>query len=156
LNAAAKGAGGGVGGFAVQLAKHAGAYVIATAAPRSAAAVRSQGADEIVDYTAGPVTCAPVDAVLNLADIRPGQAGDLLSLLRPDGLLVSVTVPVAAPGAVHFVARNDPAQLTALAALIDAGVVRVDIAGARPLTDLPVVHREAEAGQLRGKTILLP
>ena len=146
------GAGGGVGGFAVQLAKHAGAYVIATASARSAGAVREQGADEIIDYTADPVTCPPVDAILNLADLRPEQAADLRSLLRPDGVLVSITVPVG----VHFVARNDPAQLTALAALIDAGVVRVDIAGARPLTDLPAVHRAAEAGHLRGKTILLP
>jgi hypothetical protein len=45
------GAGGGVGGFVVQLAKWAGAEVIATASPRSADAVRAAGADHIIDYT---------------------------------------------------------------------------------------------------------
>lgn len=43
------GAGGGVGGFAVQLAKQAGATVVATASPRSAAQVRAEGADQIID-----------------------------------------------------------------------------------------------------------
>ncbi|GAA4604095.1 NADP-dependent oxidoreductase [Actinoplanes octamycinicus] len=145
------GAGGGVGGFAVQLAKHAGAYVIATASPRSAEAVRGQGADEVVDYRSTPLP-GGADAVLNLVDIGPAQVAELLSKVRPGGVLVSVTVPVG----VHFVARDDPGQLAELVALIDAGVVRVDIAGSRPLTELAAVHRDAEAGRLRGKTILTP
>ncbi|GGR12677.1 NADPH:quinone reductase [Actinoplanes ianthinogenes] len=145
------GAGGGVGGFAVQLAKHAGAYVIATASPRSADVVRNQGADEVVDYTRGPLP-GGADAVLNLADVGPAQVAELRAGLRAGGVLVSVTVPVG----VHFVARNDPGQLAELAALIDAGVIRVDVSGSRPLTELAAVHRDAEAGRLRGKTILIP
>jgi NADPH:quinone reductase-like Zn-dependent oxidoreductase len=50
------GAGGAVGGYAVQLAHQAGAFVIATATPRSADAVRRQGADQVVDHTATSVT----------------------------------------------------------------------------------------------------
>ena len=63
------GAGGGVGGFAVQLAKGAGAAVIATASARSAETVRSFGADEVIDYTAvqiGDAVREPVDLVVNL------------------------------------------------------------------------------------------
>ena len=45
------GAGGGVGGFAVQFAKQAGATVVATASARSAPVVAAAGADQIVDYT---------------------------------------------------------------------------------------------------------
>src|SRR5205823_2292301 len=45
------GAGGAVGGYAVQLAKNAGAYVIATASPRSSDRVKAAGADEVVDHT---------------------------------------------------------------------------------------------------------
>ncbi|MFC0528951.1 NADP-dependent oxidoreductase [Phytohabitans kaempferiae] len=153
------GAGGGVGGFAVQLAKHAGAYVIATASGRSAEAVRALGADQIVDYTAGPLADAldePVDALLHLV---PASGKKAAALVRPGGVAVSATVPLpAAAGtrAVHFVARNDTDQLAALVALVDAGAVRVDVAATRPLTDLAAVHREAEAGLLRGKTILTP
>jgi NADPH:quinone reductase-like Zn-dependent oxidoreductase len=60
------GAGGGVGGFTVQLAKEAGAIVIATASPRSTDTVRAFGADHIVDYTATTIAEAvkdPVDVV---------------------------------------------------------------------------------------------
>jgi NADPH:quinone reductase-like Zn-dependent oxidoreductase len=143
------GAGGGVGGFAVQLAKHAGAYVLATAGPRSAAAVTAQGADEVLDYTAAPLAeqvSEPVDVLLNLV---PREAP---RLVRPDGVLVSITVPEGR----HFVTRNDPVHLAALVELVDAGVVRIDVAATRPFTDLPAVHRAAEQGQIRGKVLLIP
>lgn len=153
------GAGGGVGGFAVQLARHAGAYVIATASPRSAETVRARGADEVVDYTTTPLVDAvdgPVDVLLHLA---PAPADEAALLVRPGGVAVSVTGPVDAPPGVrveNFVVRNDTADLAALVKLVDAGAVRVDVAATRPLTDLPAVHHEAEAGRLRGKTILVP
>ncbi|WP_327002280.1 NADP-dependent oxidoreductase [Dactylosporangium sp. NBC_01737] len=158
------GAGGGVGGFAVQLAKLAGAHVIATAGPRSTDVVRRHGADEIVDYTATPLADAldgPVDAILNLVPMSAEQAATLLPLIRPGGIVVSVTVPITAPAgsqvsAVHFVARNDTRHLAALVELIDAGTVRVDIAATRRFTDLPSVHRDAEDGRTRGKIILVP
>jgi NADPH:quinone reductase-like Zn-dependent oxidoreductase/predicted GNAT family acetyltransferase len=158
------GAGGGVGGLAVQLAKHAGARVVATASARSSAVVRQLGADEIVDYRTGSVADRlgdPVDAILNLVPIRESGAAALVSRVRAGGVVVSITEPVAVPGdstvtAVRFVARNDTGHLAALAGLVDAGVVGVDIAGCRPLRDLAAVHREAEAGQTRGKIILVP
>ncbi|MEU4534463.1 NADP-dependent oxidoreductase [Streptosporangium sp. NPDC023825] len=158
------GAGGGVGGFAVQLAKYAGAHVIATAGPRSTEAVRRFGADQIVDYTATPVAGAlgePVDAVLNLVAVDAGQVAPLVSLVRPGGVVVSITVPVEAPAdsrvtATHFVARNDTSHLAALVKLVDAGTVHVDVSASRPLTDLASVHRDAESGRTRGKIILVP
>ncbi|MDG4784753.1 NADP-dependent oxidoreductase [Micromonospora sp. WMMD1102] len=158
------GAGGGVGGFAVQLARYTGATVIATASRRSAGTLRRLGADQIVDYTATSLVEAldePVDALLNLVPLDPRQAGALLPLVRPGGILVSATVPVPAPAGsavrtTRFVARNDPDQLAGLVELVDAGVVRLDIAGFRPLAELAELHREAEAGRIRGKTILIP
>jgi NADPH:quinone reductase-like Zn-dependent oxidoreductase len=158
------GAGGGVGGFAVQLAKRAGAHVIATAGPRSTDAVRQLGADEIVDYTARPLADAldgPVDAILNFVVVSARHAATLMSLVRPGGVVVSATVEVKAPAGspvttVRFVARNDTSHLAALVKLVDAGAVRVDIAASRALTDLASVHRDAESGRIRGKTILVP
>ncbi|WP_240742023.1 NADP-dependent oxidoreductase [Micromonospora zingiberis] len=158
------GAGGGVGGFAVQLAKHAGAHVVATASPRSTDAVRQLGADQIIDYTTTPVADAldePVDAILNLVVVSARQATTLVQLVRPGGVVVSATVPVQVPTdspvtAVHFVARNDTSDLAALVKLVDAGVVRVDVTASRPLTDLASIHRDAESGRIRGKVILVP
>src|SRR3954462_3388897 len=79
------GAGGAVGSYAVQLAKNAGAHVIATASPRSADRVRAAGADEVLDHTATDVVDAvtqPVDLLLNLAPIEPSQLADQAALVR--------------------------------------------------------------------------
>ncbi|MFE5942009.1 NADP-dependent oxidoreductase [Streptomyces sp. NPDC056480] len=158
------GAGGGVGGFVTQLAKHAGAEVIATAAARSAEAVRRQGADQVIDYTAGPLSASlddPVDLLLNLVALSPEDAAALVPLVRPGGRVVSIATPVepdAAAGvtAMHMVARNDVSHLEALVGLVEAGSVTIDISASRPLTELADVHRLSEAGRIRGKVILVP
>lgn len=158
------GAGGGVGMFAVQLARNAGAQVIATAGPRSAERVRGYGAEQIIDYTRHrphEVLDRPVDVVFNLAAIPPEDAAGLCRAVRPGGSLVSITGPVepqagARVATGHFVARNDPAQLAELVALVDAGAVRVDIGAARPLAEVAAVHSDAEAGRGGGKTVLIP
>lgn len=158
------GAGGGIGGFVTQLAKHAGAEVIATAGARSAEVVRRQGADHVIDYTAGPVGASldgPVDTLLNLVHLSPSDAASLAPLVRPGGRIVSIATPVETPAdagvtATHMVARNDTAQLAALVELVEAGTVAIDISESRPLSDLADVHRLSEAGRTRGKVVIVP
>jgi len=159
------GAGGAVGGYAVQLAENAGAYVIATAGPRSIDRVKSAGADEIVDHTAAEVTAAvsePVDVVLNLAPIEPERLAALPGLLRTGGVLVNTTVWMPAPSdeargvrGIDLFVRSDAGQLSRLAALVDAGELRVDVAQRVPLAELPAVHAQAAAGALPGKTVIV-
>ncbi|WP_344491570.1 NADP-dependent oxidoreductase, partial [Nonomuraea monospora] len=136
------GAGGGVGLFAVQLAKLASARVVATASPRSAAAVRRLGADEVIDYTTTPLP-ADTDVLLNLIPGTTGPTGE------------NRTVVSIAGGAGHFVMRYDPHHLTTLATLIDDDALKVEIAERHRLPDLPQIHRRAEAGDLRGKHTIL-
>jgi NADPH:quinone reductase-like Zn-dependent oxidoreductase len=158
------GAGGGVGGSVTQLAKYAGAEVIATAGARSAEAVRRQGADQVIDYTASPVGVAldsPVDTLFNLVPLSPPDAAALAPLVRPGGRIVSIATPIETPAdagvtAMHMVARNDVAHLAALVELINAGVVAIDISESRPLADLGAIHRLSEAGRIRGKVIIVP
>ncbi len=158
------GAGGGVGGFAVQLAKGAGAYVIATASPRSADAVRAHGADEVIDYTTTSPADAvqePVDAVLSLVFVGPEAGESLAGLVRPGGVIVSITGRIDVSEdldirSVGFSARNDPQLLAELVRLVDAGQLTVDVAERLPLSELAEVHRRSEAGQTRGKVILIP
>jgi NADPH:quinone reductase-like Zn-dependent oxidoreductase len=158
------GAGGAVGGYAVQLATRAGAHVIATASPRSIGRVRRAGADEIVAHTTTKVADAvsgPVDVVLNLAPIAPAELTALASLVHAGGVVLS-TVPTAVPEATSDVpamaifARSDADQLTDLVALIDAGELHVDVAERLPLRELPAVHARSDAGALPGKVVLLP
>ena len=158
------GAGGAVGGYAVQLARQAGATVTATASARSADRVRSYGADRIVDYMAAPLLQAVggqrFDVVLNLVRTSPEETTQLTDLVADGGAFVSTTGPVLDPGrgvrAVQMSARSDAAQLGELVARVDAGELRIDVAQRRPLADLPAVHDQAAAGELPGKTILIP
>jgi len=158
------GAGGAVGGFAIQLAHRAGAYVIATASARSTERVRGAGADEIIDYTTTSVAEAitqPLDAVLNLATIAPAELTTLAGLVHDRGVVLS-TVPTAVPAetsGVHIVsvfARSDADQLARLVTMVDAGELHVDVAERLPLSELPSVHARSDAGALPGKVVLLP
>jgi NADPH:quinone reductase-like Zn-dependent oxidoreductase len=158
------GAGGAVGGYAVQLAKRAGAHVIATASPRSSERVRSAGADEVIDHTTTDVTVAePVDVLLNLAPIAPEELVALVALVRPGGVVVNTVPTIPTPAddqrgvrAIGVFVRSDAEQLSRLAALVDRGELRVDVAERVPLAELPAVHTKAATGALPGKVVILP
>jgi NADPH:quinone reductase-like Zn-dependent oxidoreductase len=159
------GAGGAVGGHAVQLATQAGATVIATASARSAGRIRSYGVDQIIDYTATPLPQAVAgqqfDVVLDLVRSNPEEVAQLAALAADGGAFVSTTFPDlhdAGRGVrvVSVFARSDAAQLAELVVRIDAGNLAIDVAGRRPLTDLAAVHDEAVAGRLPGKIVLIP
>ena len=159
------GAGGAVGGYAVQLAKNAGAYVIATASPSSGDRVKAAGADEVIDHTTTAViaAAASVDVVLNLAPIEPAQLAALLDLIRPGGVLVNTTVWMPAPSdeergvrGIDLYVRSDAQELSRLVALIDSGELRIEVAQRVPLAELPAVHAQAATGKLPGgKTVIV-
>jgi NADPH:quinone reductase-like Zn-dependent oxidoreductase len=158
------GAGGGVGGYAVQLAKRAGATVIATASSRSRDVVEAFGADRIVDYTTTAVTDAvsePVDVVLNLVAAPEPDLAGLTSLVSDGGVIVSTTSPVPDdPGrgvrAVRLFVRSDAGQLTTIVEHVNSGELRVDVSERFPLSDIARVHELGAAGRFRGKVILTP
>ncbi|MDR7275687.1 NADP-dependent oxidoreductase [Catenuloplanes atrovinosus] len=159
------GAGGAVGGYAVQLAAEIGARVIATASPRSAERVRAAGADEVIDHTTTDVIAAvtePVDLVLNLAPVAPEQLAALVTLIRDGGALVNTTVWMPAPSdeargvrGIDLFVRSDADQLADLAARVSTGELRVEVAERVALADLPALHARAGAGELPGKTVVL-
>ena len=159
------GASGAVGGYAVQLAKQAGATVTATASARSLDRIRSYGADAIIDYTATRVGQAVAgqrfDVVLNLVRTSPEESAQLVDLVADGGAFVSTTTPGpedAGRGVrtVRVFVRSDAAQLAELVARVDAGDLQIEVAERRPLTNLPAVHDLAAAGRLAGKTVLTP
>ncbi|GAA2937826.1 NADP-dependent oxidoreductase [Microbacterium luteolum] len=160
------GAGGVVGKYAIALAKRAGAYVIATASPLSADAVRAAGADEIIDHTETGVLDAvsePVDMLLNLAPIEPDEFTALVRLVRDGGVVVSTTAWMPAPddaernvrSVVVFV-RSDAEKLAELVSLVDSGALHLEVTRRIPLEELPALHAEAAAGRIAGKVIVIP
>lgn len=160
------GAGGSVGGFAIQLAKSVGAHVIATASPRSRAAVVASGADEVIDHTRSAVidsVSGPVDVLLNLAPIEPAEFEALVALVRDGGVVVATTAWMPTPGdeargvrAAGVFVRADREQLARLVSLVDSGVLTVDVSERVALSELPSIHSRAAAGQLRGKVVAVP
>ena len=158
------GAGGGVGGFAVQLAKGAGATVIATASARSAETVRSFGADEVIDYTTvkiGDAVREPVDLVVNLVAGSREDTIALLDVTKPGGILVSATSPGGEfperdVRVVFIHVRSDPAELTQIVKQVEAGALHLDISDRRPLAETPIVHEQSESGAVRGRIVLVP
>ncbi|OMC57239.1 NADPH:quinone reductase [Mycobacterium sp. IS-836] len=160
------GASGAVGGYAIQLAKQAGAVVTATAKTRDAERLRALGADRIVDYidyTHSPIDVdgAPFDVVLNLVSTSPEETEALIGVVADGGCHVgTMTSGPENPGrqvrTQRVFVRSDAAQLAGLVSRVDAGQLRIDVADRRPLDQAAAVHTDSDAGRLHGKTILLP
>ncbi|UMG91597.1 NADP-dependent oxidoreductase [Nocardioides sp. TF02-7] len=150
-------AAGGVGQMAVQVAKARGATVVGTARPHNHDFLRDLGADEVVDYTAGPVSEQldfPVDAVLDL--VGGDALEDAPRQVRDPARVASVVDPatVLGLGGRYVFVRPERAHLDELRALADDGRLRVDLAATYPLERLADAHRASEEGHTRGKIVV--
>jgi NADPH:quinone reductase-like Zn-dependent oxidoreductase len=158
-------AAGGVGHFAVQIAKARGAYVIGTARERHHDWLRELGVDEPLDYTRVEVGEAvrDVDLVLDLVGGETGIAS--LPAVRDGGLLINVPSSgdldalrdaagerVAATG---FLVEPDGEGMDAIASLIEEGALRVKLAQALPLEQAARAHELGERGEIGGGKLVL-
>jgi NADPH:quinone reductase-like Zn-dependent oxidoreductase len=155
------GGAGGVGGFAVQLARHIGARVIATASAANHDYVRGLGAHQVIDYRKEDFAklVSDCDAVFDTA------GGDVthrsFAVLRPGGRLASVAAGFRAPDSPRAdVASLRPnverkrSHLERVAALVTSGAVRLPEIRVYPLAEAAAAHRVSEARHLRGKLVL--
>jgi NADPH:quinone reductase-like Zn-dependent oxidoreductase len=152
---------GGVGSFAVQFAKWAGAHVIATASAGNEALVRDLGADEFVDYRSQRFdeVLAKVDVVLDT--IGGDTQARSIQLLNPGGRLVSIVATpdeasLTAVGATGGFLMVQPSSenLGRIAGLIDEGTVRVLIDSVFPLSEARAAHAKSQTGRAKGKIVL--
>jgi NADPH:quinone reductase-like Zn-dependent oxidoreductase len=155
------GAAGGVGSFAIQIAKSRGAHVIATVRSQDAGFVRRLGADEVIDYTVQRFedVVGTVDAVLDL--VGGETQARSWGILREGGALASTMGPpseqdAAAHGAraIGVMAQMDVAQLSEIARLIDAGTLTPAVSEVLPLREAGLAHTRLETGQVQGKIVL--
>ena len=174
-------AAGGVGIFAVQIAKSFGAYVAATASARNREFLRSLGADEVIDYTQDRI-----EDKLSRYDIVLDAVGQTvwsrsLKVLRPGGRLITLTIPTphapsgrfqffstAVAGVLSGVARAlirgkaflmtqvkpRGGDLEKINVLIEAGKLNPVIEKIYPLEQIAEAHRESEKGHVRGKLVV--
>ena len=153
-------ASGGVGHFAVQIARSLGAVVIGTGSPSSHAWLRELGADEVLDYHAGPISeqlgsvGGKVDAVLDLVggaalEDAPAQLHDptrVTSIVDAD--------TVRAQGGTYVFVRPDRANLDRLTALVEDGRLAPTVAKVFALDEIAEAHRYLEEEHPRGKVVV--
>ena len=159
-------AAGGVGGFAVQLAKQRGATVIGTASPRNHDYVRDLGADRVIDYATQDFRQeirqwypSGVDLVL---DCVGGETLDRsVEVLKPAGRVITIVEPAQAETMKTqgidmqfvFVAPHS-GQLQELASLADQGLLKTHVSETFPLEDAARAHEIIESHHVRGKLAL--
>lgn len=165
------GASGGVGSFAVQIAKALGAEVSGVCSTRNVELVRSIGADHVIDYTQGDITETDgrYDVILQAAGTT--APGRLRRLLTRDGTLVLssgqgrlngvgrivkalATSPFVSQRLVAFTTHENRTDLVTLTGLIGAGKVAPVIDRAYALADAPDAVRYVAAGHTRGKVVI--
>lgn len=153
------GAAGGVGVFAVQLARWRGAHVIATASAANLDFVRMLGAEQVIDYQTARFeeTVRDVDVVFDT--VGGGTLERSWDVLKPGGKLVTIAAQSA--GAVEprvreafMLVRADGCQLGQIAGLIDAGELRVFVEAIFPLAQAGAAYARAQKGKMRGKIAL--
>ena len=157
------GAAGGVGHFAVQLAKWKGARVIAVASGKNEAFLRGLGADEFIDYTKTTPEDVVRDIDLVIDAVGGPTTGRFFSTLRRGGALFPI-FPLGFSGAAEAEnlgvtvsatqVRSNGLQLAELGRLLDVGTVRVAIDSTYPLSDARKAHEQAELGHIQGKLVL--
>lgn len=155
------GAAGGVGTFAIQLAKLRGARVVGTASGHNLDFLRQLGADEAIDYTTTRFEEAVRDVDLVLDAVGGETTQRSWGVLKRGGMLISLpgqsSPEIAAAHGVRqpaFYTRASAQDLTEIAGLIDAGQLKPIVGRVFPLQEARHAHELSESGHARGKIVL--
>jgi NADPH:quinone reductase-like Zn-dependent oxidoreductase len=155
------GAAGGVGSFAVQLAKWKGAHVIGTASAQNQTFLRELGVDDAIDYkkTRFEDAVEGVDVVLD--PIGGDTQKRSWKVLKKGGILVSIVAPPSADEAAKYGVRSaflsaqaGSSLLAELAKLTDSGNIKPIVETVLPLSEARHAHELNETGHARGKIVL--
>jgi NADPH:quinone reductase-like Zn-dependent oxidoreductase len=168
------GASGGVGTYAVQIARALGAEVTGVCGPRNVELVRSLGAHDVIDYTREDFTRSTERYDLILDNVENHSLADTRRALAPDGtlvlmsgtgasglgLLVRLIRPVMmSPFVKHSLRRPisnpDHVDLEVLVAMVEEGTVRPVIDSTCPLSETAAALSHIEAGHARGKVVVV-
>ena len=157
------GAAGGVGHFAVQLAKWKGAYVIAVASGKHETFLRDLGADAFIDYTKTKAEEVVRDVDLVVDTLGGPTTSRFLPTIKRGGALFPI-FGLGASGAEEAAklgitmsttqVRSSGAQLAEIRELLDSGIIRAAIDSIFPLADAREAHERAAQGSIQGKIVL--
>src|SRR6266705_4063676 len=155
------GAAGGVGSFAVQLAKWKGAHVIGTASTRNQAFLRELGVDEPIDYEKTRFDDVVDDVDVVFDPIEGETQKRSWKTLKKGGILVSIVAPPSEGEAKKYgvrsaflSAKGGTSLLAELATLVDSGKIKPMVEKVLPLSEARQAHELNETGHARGKIVL--
>ncbi|HEX8037337.1 MAG TPA: NADP-dependent oxidoreductase [Ktedonobacterales bacterium] len=155
------GAAGGVGSYAVQFARWAGARIVATASERHSDFLRGMGVDEIIDYATTHFEHVVHDVDLVFDTVGGDTLARSWQVVKEGGVLVSVVSPPSKEQAPRsgvrfswFVVEPNSEDLRQIGVLLDAGHIRPIITQVFPLAEARRAYEEGLKGHARGKIIL--
>jgi NADPH:quinone reductase-like Zn-dependent oxidoreductase len=158
-------AAGGVGHFAVQIAKYLGANVIGTASEANYDFVKELGADDFVDYTKEKFEEIVKDADVVFDTVGGDNPMRSLNVLKEGGRLVGIAGGItdelvkAAEGrnikAWRHLVHSNGDDMEQIAELMEAGTIKAYISKEYAFEDMADAHRQIETGKTRGKVIVV-
>lgn len=156
------GAAGGVGHFAVQLAKWKGAHVIAVASGRHEQFLRRLGADEFIDYTTTRAADAVSGVDLVIDTVGGPDSSRFLSVLKHGGTMLPVFFAPFDPQETarlgitvsNIQVRSNGPQLARIGRLFTEGRLQVGVDSTYPLSEAGSAHARAAQGHIQGKIVL--
>jgi len=156
---------GGVGHYAIQIAKSMGAYVITTSSAKNRDFVMSLGADEHIDYRT-----QKFDEVLSNIDFVLDSMGydvllDTVKVMKDGGQIVSLAIfDVAADlkeaadkkdvTVLPFMVQSNGVDMNTLKALLESGAVKAHISKTFAFSEMAAAHLELESGRTVGKIVV--
>ncbi|MBK6963212.1 MAG: NAD(P)-dependent alcohol dehydrogenase [Bacteroidales bacterium] len=138
------GASGSVGTYAVQIARSFGAVVTAVCSATNVEMVRSLGAEQVIDYTAGDFTKTETRFNVVFDAVGKASASACKKLLKPGGKYVSVS----------GTAKSAPGDLKALKELIESGKLKAVIDRTYTLDQIREAHQYAESFRKKGNIVI--
>lgn len=159
------GASGGVGHFAVQIAKHFGAYVIGTSSAKNRNFVLSLGADEHVDYTKENFAEKVQDADIVLDTIQGETLLHSVDAVRPDGIIITLPTPEIPQEVIEkanmkqvniafMMVASKNETITAIAQLLEQEALKPHIHKTFPFEEIAKAHLEVETNRVVGKVVI--
>lgn len=159
------GATGGVGGFATQIAKHFGAYVVGTTSESGIELAKELGADEVINYKTQRFEEITGDFDLILETIGGENFVRSLQVLKPDGTIVLLpsNKKEAAEKEVakhhiknyhHIVMHSSGEEMRRIASMLEDGSMRVHVGRSFPFEKIPEAHATLEEGKVQGKIVV--
>ncbi len=157
-------AAGGVGHFAVQMAKNLGAYVIGTSSAANKDFVLSLGADEHIDYQTQKFEDVVKDADFVLDTIGGDNMDRSLETIKPGGILITIPSGMAESisekaqargiNGFFFLVSSNGDDMKSVADLLSKGIVKAHVSQTFPFEEMGQAHLQVESGKTKGKVVV--